>query len=86
MSGEVSYAILGLLTMFDIGFVTNFFVIRAYRKHIDAWTSEEDTKLSDEDIDPSQVEYKASLFETILFGFILGKVKVSTPNCVLKCI
>lgn len=66
-----------MLVMFDIGFVTNFFVIRAYRRHLDERTDEESLKLSDdEDVNQKQIEYKASLFETIIFGFVLGKVKV----------
>lgn len=80
-SGQVSFAILGLLVMFDIGFVTNFFVIRAARRYVDARTDEETTKLTDDDNDPAEVEYKASLLETIIFGFVLGKVKVRSSLC-----
>jgi hypothetical protein len=61
--------------MLDIMFVTNFFVVRALRKWADIVVDQDKTKLKDDKEGGKNVEYKASFIETLLFGWVLGKVK-----------
>ena len=53
--------------------------MRAFRRYIDRRTSEELTKLTDKGKE-EDVTYKANILETILFGWILGKVKPDPYN------
>mmetsp|Transcript_28241 Transcript_28241/g.46773 ORF Transcript_28241/g.46773 Transcript_28241/m.46773 type:complete len:757 (+) Transcript_28241:223-2493(+) len=70
-----SYGVLGLLLMLDIMFLTNYFIVRALRKWADAIVDTDATRLKDDEEGGKNVEYKASCFETVLFGWVLGKVK-----------
>lgn len=73
---DVSLSLLGVLLMLDICFIANFFVIRAFRRFIDLQTDEAETSHSDKsNTPPGKVGYKANVFETILFGYVLGRVK-----------
>jgi hypothetical protein len=56
-------------------FVTNYFVVRALRKWADIVVDKDKTKLQDDKKGGKEVEYKASFIETIIFGWVLGKVK-----------
>lgn len=61
--------------MLDVSFITNYFVIKALRKWTDARTEDSYHALTDDGTKAETAEYPASLLETILFGWVLGKIK-----------
>eukprot|EP00545_Synedropsis_sp_CCMP1620_P006052 CAMPEP_0119024224 /NCGR_PEP_ID=MMETSP1176-20130426/31486_1 /TAXON_ID=265551 /ORGANISM="Synedropsis recta cf, Strain CCMP1620" /LENGTH=255 /DNA_ID=CAMNT_0006979459 /DNA_START=32 /DNA_END=796 /DNA_ORIENTATION=+ len=77
-----SFALLGIFVLVDVFALTNFFIIRALRRWVDATTRTQagppkrlDGNDGDDPPTLALVEYKANCFESFLFGWVLGRVK-----------
>lgn len=73
VEGEISYAILGILTTLDICFVTNYFVIKSLRKFADTKARSEPPE---DDAEVATKNSSGGFVETFVFGLLLGRVKV----------